>query len=66
MFLRWKRKLVVSLEIILEKPEKQTYLCGSPGGLEATAEERVVMAGKKLMAKLSLRVCFRMTDVRKF
>lgn len=43
---------MVSLEIILEKPEKQTYLCGSPGGLEAAAEERVVMAGKKLMAKL--------------
>ena len=52
MFPRWKRRLVVSLEIILEKAEKQTYLCGSLEGLEAAVEEMVVVAGKKLMAKL--------------
>lgn len=62
----WKRRLEVSLEIRLEKPEKQTYLCGSLEGLEAAVEAVVVVAGKKPMAKLWLRVCFRMTNVRNF
>lgn len=52
MFSGWKRRWVVLLEIILEKPEKQTYLCESLEGIEAPAQERMVVSGEKLMAKL--------------
>lgn len=66
MFSGWKRRWVVLLEIILEKPEKQTYLCESLEGIEAPAQERMVVSGEKLMAKLWLRISFRMMDVRNF
>lgn len=44
----------MSLEIILEKPEKQPHLTESLEGLKAAVEERVLMSGNKLMTKLSL------------
>lgn len=49
---------------VLKETEKQAYLDGSVEGLEAAVEEMVVVAGKRLMAELWLRICFRMADVR--
>lgn len=64
-FPRWRRRLAVSLCIILQQPEKQTFACGS---FEVSVMQRVVVAGKKLMAELwpADNQGFRKTDQMNF